>query len=129
MPPNEWKILRIGDFNVNLLKNSSEKELLLKLSRLMGLRVISPLGPTRKNSTLDIIIVGNKITPIEDSRIKGSSDHFALTWQLQIEANERMKPIKIPSKTTAEEISLALINDKEITDAENFIHHLGRTHD
>ena len=36
-----------------------------------------------------------------------------------------MKPIRISSKTAAEEISLTLINDKAITDAENFIHHLG----
>jgi len=40
-------------------------------------------------------------------------------------SNNRVKHIKIPSKTTAEEISLALINDKEITNAEDFTHHLG----
>ena len=62
---------------------------------------------------------------MEDSKIKEPSDHFAVIWQLKIEANERMKPIRIPSKTTAEEISITLINDKAITDAENFIHHLG----
>ena len=127
IPPNEWKILCcVGDFNVNISKNSSEKELLFKLSKLMGLKLITPTNPTRGDSTLDYILTGCKILATEDSIIKGPSDHLAITWNLQIEMNEKKKPIKIPCKSTAEEISLALINNEQITRAEDFIKHFGR---
>ena len=127
IPPNEWKILCcIGDFNVDATRNSSEKELLTKLCKLMGLHLISPTNPTRGNSTIDYILIGDKITASEDSRLRGPSDHIALTWQLQIEANEKKKPIKIPSKVTAEEISLALINNDKINKAEDFIRYFGQ---
>ena len=127
IPPNEWKILCcIGDFNINVTRNSSEKELLTKLCKLMGLRLISPTNPTRGTSTIDYILIGDKIIASEDSKAKGPSDHIALTWQLQIEANEKKRPIKIPSKVTAEEISLALINNNKITKADDFISHFGQ---
>jgi len=127
IPDNEWKILCcIGDFNVNVSKNPSEKELLLKLSKLMGLKLVTPTTPTRGDSTIDYILTGSKIVANEDSIYKGPSDHLAVTWKLQVEANERKKPIKIPSKSTADEITLALINNEIITKAEDFIQHFGQ---
>jgi len=127
IPDNEWKILCcVGDFNVNVSKNSSEKELLLKLSKLMGLKLVTPTTPTRGDSTIDYILTGSKIVANEDSIYKGPSDHLAVTWKLQVEANEKKKPIKIPSKSTADEITLALINNEIITKAEDFIQHFGR---
>ena len=126
IPPNEWKILCcVGDFNVKISKESPEKELLMKLSKLMGLKLTTPSTPTRGDSTIDYIIAGDKITAIEESLSRGPSDHLAVTWNLHIIANEKKKPKKNPSKSTAEEISLDLINNKLITKAEDFIQHFG----
>jgi len=126
IPSNEWKILCcIGDFNINIFKDSPEKELLMKLSKQMGLKLVIPSIPTRGDSTVEYIIAGGKITAIQESISRGPSDHLAVTWNLHIVANEKKKPIKIPSKSTAEEISLSLINNKLIAKAEDFIQHFG----
>jgi len=52
-----------------------------------------------------------------------------VTWKLQIKVNEKKRPIKIPSKSTANEITLFLINNEIITKAEDFNHHLDRPFD
>ncbi len=48
VPPNEWGIICcIGDFNVDMTKKSPEEELLTKLSKLMGLKIVLPSTSTR----------------------------------------------------------------------------------
>jgi hypothetical protein len=126
IPPNEWSIICcIGDFNIDMTKKSPEKELLTKFSKLMGLKIVLPSTATRGDAILDFIITGNRIRVQEDSILESLSDHKAITWNLQVETNQKKKPIKIPSKKTADEISLALINNEQIQEANSFLNELG----
>lgn len=108
-----------------MTKKSPEKELLTKLSKLMGLKIVLPSTATRGDAILDFIITGNRIKVQEDSILGSLSDHKAITCNLQVETNQKKKPIKIPSKKTADEISLALINNEQIQEANSFLNELG----
>lgn len=126
VPDNEWGILCcVGDFNVNLSKESSEKELLVKLCKMMGLKIISPTKPTRKDAVLDFMLTGNRIKSKEVAVLDSLSDHRTVIWEIYIEANQKKKPLKIPCRSTANEISEFLIHDESISKAEDFIKKLG----
>ena len=108
-----------------MTKESPEVELLLKLSKLMGLKVTLPSQPTREEATLDFAITGRKIKIKEEAISKSPSDHMAVSWTIEIEAVEKRKLIKNPSRPTADEISLFLLNSPQVHDAKSFLEQLG----
>ena len=125
VPPNEWSILCcVGDFNIDMTKKSPERELLTKLSKMMGLKITLPTAATRGNAIIDFIIAGGKIKIQEDSILNSLSDHKVVNWIIEIKRNERRKPIRIPSRETANEITCLLLNSEQTQDAKSFIHEL-----
>ena len=91
---------------------------------MLGLKIIEPTAPTRSNAILDFIIIGSNIRAKEISIMNSPSDHKALLWEINVEMLKRRKLLKYPSRETAEEISLNLINNREIPDAHTFIREL-----
>ena len=80
IPENEWDVICcVGDFNVDLQRDSNERKLLEKLCKLLGMRILSPNQPTaRKGSLLDFAIVGKNVDLIAHSIVNGPSDHKAI---------------------------------------------------
>ena len=92
IPENEWDVVCcIGDFNINLLKDSNEKKLLEKLCKLNGLRVMTPNQPTRKESLLDFSILGRNIEIITHTVINAPSDHKAITWDFGVKKHKKRR--------------------------------------
>ena len=128
IPENELDILCcIGDFNVDLNKESHERKLLEKLCKFLNLNIVRPSEHTTKHgSILDYIIIGKNIGAYEQSIVYGPSDHRALNWELEITNIQKRKAIKIPCKTTANSISQQLLENDAVVDASSFIHMLGK---
>ena len=126
IPENEWNIICcLGDFNVDLTRDSQEKKLIEKLCKFMRLRIIVPSTHTRKKAILDFMLAGKNIDVKELVIVNSPSDHRAITWELGITPLQRRKAIKIPCKESANMISTLLINDPKVTDATSFVRKLG----
>ena len=128
VPENEWDVICcVGDFNIDLCKETHELKLLKKLCKLLNLTIVQPTEQTtRHGSVLDYIIVGKNVIVEEKSVVSGPSDHRAVNWSLEIVNVQKRKAIKIPCKTTANCITDQLLTDNAITDAVSFVHKLGR---
>ena len=126
IPESEWDIICcLGDFNIDLTRDSNERKLLGKLCKLMGLKILMPNQPTRQGSLLDFSIVGKNIETINHTVVCGPSDHKAVNWELGIKKVKK-KTIKIPCRITANEISLELLNNGKVKDATAFLHKFGK---
>ena len=84
IPENEWSIICcVGDFNVDMIKKTPESEMMTKLSKLMGLRVILPSKPNRNKTYLDFLLAGEKILTEELPVANGPSDHKLFPGKLK----------------------------------------------
>jgi len=126
IPQNEWSnLIVIGDFNVDLNKQSEEKELLIALAKQMGLSVADPSGNTRKQAKLDYLIRGMGIKVTENSVLPGVSDHKAVWWKIEVSNPKKKSTLKIPDRRCADEIMEKLLKNKRIQSTTHFFHGLG----
>jgi len=122
IPPQEWnQILIAGDFNVDIAKPSECELLIRSLSKQMGLTVQQPPKPTRKTAYLDYMISGSLIKVLESQCLNSLSDHKVVTWHIEVSCPKKPHKQKIPSKSTAVEITTTLLQDNKIVDSQSFI--------
>jgi len=122
IPPQEWnQILIAGDFNVDIAKPSECELLIRSLSKQMGLTVQQPPKPTRKTAYLDYMISGSLIKVLESQCLNSLSDHKVVTWHIEVSFPKKPHKQKIPSKSTAVELTTTLLQDNKIVDSRSFI--------
>ena len=122
IPQNEWNnIIIIGDFNIDLNKQSSDKALLQALVKQLGLTIETPTMNTRRDAKLDYLIRGAGIKVSDNQVITSVSDHKAVWWKLEISGIKRKGTIKIPNRKCADEIITILLKNKRVKNAKQFL--------
>ena len=87
---------------------------------MFGLKIQTPTHTTRKNAILDFAITGKKVSMEVLMVTPSPSDHFSVTWSMTVETPMKKKPVKIPSRRTAEMITTKLIDDSQIDNTSKF---------
>ena len=91
-----------GDFNVNLNKDHSRKNLLETLAKQFGLNIKRTYSNTYLNSELDFILHGSSLEISLFSINNAPSDHKLLVWEISIPCPDNRSLISIPNRRFAE---------------------------
>lgn len=119
------QLIIIGDFNVDITKKEDERVILLnKLCKQMGLRIQNPGQATRKESTIDYMICGKSVKVNASHTLPSLDDHKAVRWTIEIDFPERVKQLKIPSRSMAEKITKKILSNEEVTMSAIFLEQL-----
>ena len=121
IPQNEWQnVIIIGDFNIDLNKNSENNKLLAAIAKQLGMTIATPKENTRLNAKLDYLIHGTGIKIIHHQVLPSPSDHKAVWWSLEVASIKRNKTLKIPNRRCADEIMIELLQNKKVKNPEQF---------
>ena len=125
IPQNEWQnTIIIGDFNIDLNKNTEDKKLLATMAKQLGMTIAQPEEDTRLRAKLDYLVYGTGVKVIHHQVLPSSSDHKAVWWTLEISSIRKNKPMRIPNRSCADEIMLKLLQNKRIKNSEQFLRNL-----
>jgi len=115
VPAPQWKYLIImGDLNldINSVKDGTTQALFAVLKQ-MGL-YIQPTGPTRLDSTLDIVATGSAFLNVQVNLHPSPSDHSIVHCSFNL-AKAKVSEMKfhVPNKKAADRISLSALKTSE----------------
>ena len=97
IPMNEWKIICIiGDFNVDITKETFEANLIKSLCKQIGLIIHTPNKPSRGSATIDFMITGPRIIVELHQVALSPSDHNTINWNINISSASTAKPKQNP---------------------------------
>ncbi len=88
-------LIILGDFNVNLSKQSDRLDTLKALTKDLGLSIVEPSDSTRNGFTLDFVICHSSYNAVAECVNSKLSDHLALRISLKIPQTTKTPNIKI----------------------------------
>ncbi len=117
--PNHEKqnLILVGDFNVDLSKQSPKLTLLKNLCKQFQLDLHETSEPTRGHAKLDFMICGSGISVNSHATYPSSSDHKLILWGISFKNNCSPPKTKILNRLLAEEITNKCVMDKDIKSA------------
>lgn len=122
IPSNEWQIiLLIGDFNIDAQVSDDGYTLLRSLAKQFGLVASLPQQATRGASWIDYIFHGRAIKVISNQVLPSPSDHQAICWTFEISPIKPQRPLVIPSRKLAEDITERALRDETIVNTASFL--------
>jgi len=115
IPKEELReVFLIGDFNIDLEKDSNEKDLLCALAKEMGLSISKAEDRTRSCATLDYVIANRDLKVLVRTEVTGLSDHKALIVEVIVPKRKKHPDYRVINKklaVTASEWALANSNN------------------
>ncbi len=124
IPSPQWKyLIVVGDLNVDISNTKDNcTKTLFSICKQMGL-TIQDTGPTRLDSTLDILAIGNAFKEIEFQTFQSPSDHKLLHCSFRIQKVKISDiKIKISNRKLAEKLSQEVL--KKSSKAQEFLNQM-----